>query len=254
MRTVKLTIAFDGTGLAGWQSQRNGQGIQDLIEARLAKMIGTPVRLHGAGRTDAGVHALAMAAHFQTESAIPLAAFVKGLNSLLPRAIRILDAQEAAPDFHARFSALGKAYRYQFVTSPILLPLDRLYFAHFPGPFDPAPVSACLDCLLGEHDFSSFEATGSRDQSRTEGRGAVRRISRAVCLTIDAGRLAWAIEIEGDGFLRHMVRNIVGTVVEAGRGRLAPERFRAILEARDRTQAGPTAPAQGLHLVRVLYG
>lgn len=254
MRNIKLVLAYDGTEYAGWQRQLGQPTIQQIVEEALARLTQVPVVLHGAGRTDAGVHAEGMTANFQTESAIPLSGLVKGLNSMLPEAIRVLAAEKVADDFHARYNARGKVYAYTFVATEIMPPCLRLYAAQIRGPFAAAAVGLCLPMLIGTHDFSSFEAAGSRDLSIAGGRGAVRTIFSAdlageECKDFTVYRLT----IAGDGFLRHMVRNIVGTLFAVGRGRLAPNEFQAIVAARDRTLAGATAPANGLTLKTVLY-
>ena len=165
MRNIRLLIAFDGTGYNGWQRQKHDVTIQGEIEARLAQMTRSAIALHGAGRTDAGVHAEGMVANFHTESRISSPDFLQGLNSLLPGAIRILQASDVSPEFHARFSAKGKHYLYHIATGPVLLPSERLYSLHIPFPLNMAAMTACLKCLLGTHDFSSFENSGSRDRS-----------------------------------------------------------------------------------------
>ncbi len=250
-RNIKLRLAYDGTNYVGWQRQRDQPTIQQILEEALARMTGERIVLHGAGRTDAGVHALAMIANFQTSAAIPLAAFERGLNSMLPPDIRILAAAEMPLAFHARFSASGKIYGYRFSTAPIMPPCERLYTAHFPGPCDPAAMRAAMPQLMGEHDFSSFEAAGSRP---AEGRrGAVRCIQRLELVEDGERPGNFEIIVAGDGFLRHMVRNIVGTLVEVGQGRRTPEEFGQLLAARNRILAGPTAPAHGLVLQEVFY-
>lgn len=250
-RNIKLRLAYDGANYVGWQRQRDQPTIQQTLEEALARMTGERIVLHGAGRTDAGVHALGMIANFHTAAAIPLAAFERGLNSMLPPDIRILAAAEMPLSFHARFSAGGKIYGYRFSTAPIMPPCERLYAAHFPGPCDPAAMRAAMPHLMGEHDFSSFEAAGSRP---AEGRrGAVRCIQRLE-LVQDQKQLGfYEIIVAGDGFLRHMVRNMVGTLIEVGRGRRSPDSLAALLAARDRSAAGATAPACGLTLKEVLY-
>jgi tRNA pseudouridine38-40 synthase len=253
-RNLVLLLAYDGTAYAGWQRQKGAPTVQGALEEKLATMTGHPAILHGAGRTDAGVHALGMVANFHTESTIPVDGLRRGLNSMLADDIRVLAVAEAAPDFHARFSTIGKAYRYCLTFEETVLPTERLYLARFPGPGDFDRMAACMPYLLGEHDFSSFEATGSRDLELEGGRGAVRRIDAAAIVLDAANGLRGEFCIAGNGFLRHMVRNIVGTLVEVGQGRRSPEDFAALLAARDRTQAGPTAPAHGLFLEEVFYG
>ena len=253
-RVIRLVLAYDGSSYCGWQRQRQGEAtIQATLEDCLQVICGHPQTVHGAGRTDAGVHALAMVAHFHTHVTHPLAAFTKGLNSLLPPDIRILSAGEAAPDFHSRFSASAKIYRYDFFCGEVMLPSKRLYTGHLPGKFDPVPAREALAQLLGTHDFSSFERAGSRDLTFTGGRGAIRTLYEASCLPTDALQQGWSLRLRGDGFLRQMVRIIAGTVVEIGEGKRPPESMPQILAARDRKAAGQTAPACGLFLEQVIY-
>lgn len=253
MRNIKLVLAYDGTDFAGWQRQLGQPTIQQVVEEAIGRMTQAPVVLHGAGRTDAGVHAEGMTASFHTETTIPLSGLVTGLNSMLPHAVRVLAAEDVANDFHARFNATGKVYVYSFVTAEIMPPCLRLYAAHVRGPFACEAVRLCLPMLIGTHDFSSFEAVGSRDQSIAGGRGAVRTIFSATLDEEGEDSRLYRLTIAGDGFLRHMVRNIVGTLFAVGRKRLTPDDFQEILPARDRTLAGATAPANGLTLKTVLY-
>jgi tRNA pseudouridine38-40 synthase len=254
VRNIKLVLAYDGTDYAGWQRQLGQPSIQQIVEEALARLTQAPVTLRGAGRTDAGVHAEGMAANFHTDSAIPLLGLVKGLNSMLPEAIRVLAAEKVANDFHARYNATGKVYVYTFMTTEIMPPCSRLYAVQVHGAFDCPAVRLCLPMLVGTHDFSSFEAIGSRDLSISGGRGAVRTIFAADLAAAEGKDSAiYRLTIAGDGFLRHMVRNIVGTLFAVGRGRLTPLDFQGILAARDRSLAGATAPAKGLTLKTVLY-
>lgn len=250
-RNIKLLIAFDGTEFNGWQRQKHDSTIQGEIEQRLALMAGSEVILHGAGRTDAGVHAEGMVANFSTGSSISCTAFLKGLNSMLPYAIRILDVIEMPADFHARFSAKGKLYQYTIQTSGVQPPNDRLYALHVPSQLDFHNISACLDVLIGTNDFSSFENSGSRDKSNIFGRGAIRTISEARLTTLEQQKHVFTFI--GDGFLRHMVRNLVGTLLEVGKGKYSIENFQQILLAKSREAAGPTAPPHGLTLKEVFY-
>lgn len=250
-RTIRLTIAFDGTDYCGWQKQKNGTSIQSVLEEKLSVITDSPVTLHGAGRTDAGVHALAMTAHFHTRSTIGCSPLQAGLNSMLPRSIRITESQEESPTFHARFSARAKTYLYRIYTGPVQSPIERLYMVHIPFTLNLEAMKSCLTIICGTHDFASFEASGSRDKTRTDGRGAVRTI-----LTSGFKELAnetYQFEFTGDGFLRHMVRNLVGTILEVGKGRRSVDEFKAILAAKDRSQAGSTAPAHGLYLKEIFY-
>lgn len=252
-RIIRLLLSYDGTAYAGWQRQRQGERtIQATLEDCLRTLCGHPVTVHGAGRTDAGVHALGMVAHFHTPVNHPLTAFSKGLNSLLPPDIRIFEAREAAPDFHSRFSACAKMYRYDFCTGEVLPPERRLYMGHFPGKslFDLKAVSKALHHLCATHDFTGFAHALELHEG---GRGAVRTLLAAHCEPISGLPGGWSLRLKGDGFLRQMVRIITGTVVEVGQGRRNADSVLEILAARDRRLAGKTAPACGLFLERVLY-
>jgi tRNA pseudouridine38-40 synthase len=251
MRNIKLTIAFDGTEFSGWQRQLNAPTIQGKLEEALSRITDSTVTLHGAGRTDAGVHALAMVASFQTTSSLSHAILNKGLNSILPSAIRILHTEDVGPEFHARFSATSKTYFYIIETGAIQSPINRLYAVHVPQDLTIEPMLQCLDLIIGTHDFASFEASGSRDKSISGGRGSVRTLQEATLNKTGTNELQFVFT--GDGFLRHMVRNIVGTVLEVGKGRKTVEEFKTILEAKDRSKASATAPAHGLFLKEVLY-
>lgn len=251
MRNIRLTIAYDGTRYQGWQRQDNGPTIQGALEERLQTMTREEVFVNGAGRTDSGVHARAMVANFKTACRISPTAFCRGLNSMLAKDIRILTAEEVQPDFHARFDACAKTYSYRIDTSNIQLPHLRLYRLHVPFQLDLAAMEECLTMIKGEHDFASFEAAGSRDPNQTTGRGSVRTILQAGLQHEAQGRLR--LRFTGDGFLRHMVRNLAGTLLDVGKGRTSLQEFGAILAAADRSRAGATAPAHGLFLEQVHY-
>jgi len=253
IRNILLRLAFDGTAYAGWQRQKEQPTIQGALEDKLALITNGPVSLHGSGRTDAGVHALGMTASFETASTIPCDGIIRALNSMLAEDIRGLAADEMEPDFHARINAKGKAYVYLVLIGGICPPTERLYNHHLKYQLLIEPIRECLAVLLGEHDFGCFEATGSRDPEFTGGRGAVRNIFRAELTEGQGMPLPLSFEIAGDGFLRHMVRNIVGTLLEVGAGRMSVEEFRAVLAGKDRAAAGPTAPARGLFLKEVYY-
>jgi tRNA pseudouridine38-40 synthase len=248
MRTLKLTIAYDGTGYVGFQRQQNGVSIQQRLEEALAPLAGDPTgrgpTVAGAGRTDAGAHALGQVASVHLESAVPASGILRALNVRLPPDIRVVGVVDAAPGFHARYHATGKSYRYRIVTTPVLSPFERFFAWHQPEPRDGEAMRAAAACLVGRHDFASFQARGAsvRHTERTIHRLDVR---------VAAGEIV--VEVDGDGFLRHMVRTIVGTVDEAGRGLRTPESLGDVLAARDRAAAGPTAPARGLTLVAVRY-
>jgi tRNA pseudouridine38-40 synthase len=243
-RTLKLTIAYDGTRFVGWQRQAEGESIQGLIEAALGRLEGAPVTAHGAGRTDAGVHAEGQVASARVSFDLEPATVVRAVNAQLPPDIRVRQVEETAPDFHARFSARGKSYRYQLANVPIASPFTRAFAWHVPEPLDPEAMGAAAALLAGTHDFAAFRSTGS-DVSTT-----VRTISRSVVRT--AGGLL-LYEVDGEGFLRHMVRAIVGTLVDVGRGSRGPGGIGALLDGAARADAGPTAPPHGLFLVRVEY-
>jgi tRNA pseudouridine38-40 synthase len=251
MRNLKLTIAYDGTAFSGWQKQLNAPTIQGELENVLSRITNNPVILHGAGRTDAGVHALGMVASFETESHILLKDLLKGVNATLPPAIQLLELENAPPDFHARFSAISKTYIYTIETGSIQSPLNRLYMVHIPQDLSIQLMLQCLKTITGTHDFASFEASGSRDKSITTGRGSVRTIQEATLNPTGNNELQFVFS--GDGFLRHMVRNIVGSILEVGKKRKTLEEFNTILEAKDRSVAAATAPAHGLLLKKVYY-
>jgi tRNA pseudouridine38-40 synthase len=250
-RNIKLLLAFDGSGYAGWQKQKTAKTIQGVIEGKLHIMTGEELCLHGAGRTDAGVHAVGMVANFHTEANISCQGFVRGLNSMLPTDIRVLEACEVETDFHARRSAKAKTYWYNFSNGPVQLPTKRLYSGHVFEELDIVAMQNSLGYLQGTHDFSSFEGAGSRNLE-LPGRGAVRTIIEASLETLGTGGKHRFI-ITGDGFLRHMVRNIVGTIFEVGKGKLAESDVVSILAEKDRSAAGPTAPACGLFLKEIFY-
>lgn len=250
-RNIRLLIAFDGTEFKGWQRQKHDITIQGEIEKGITRMTNSEAMLHGAGRTDAGVHADGMVAHFATISNISCTAFQKGLNSMLPDAIRILSAEEVAENFHSRFSAKGKHYEYTFFTGKIMPPTERLYTLHTPYSLDFDRIEHCLKALVGTHDFSSFENAGSRDKSFPSRKGAVRTLMSAELRQIRKNTYAFAFI--GEGFLRHMVRNIVGTLLEVGKHQRTVEEFKQTLAAKDRPAGGATAPAHGLKLIKVLY-
>ena len=244
MRTLKLTLAYDGTHYVGWQRQAAGQSIQGLLEDALARFDGQRVVVHGAGRTDAGVHALGQVASFQFAPRHETATLLRALNAELPEDVRVLTVEEAVDDFHARFSARSKRYRYQLRNTAIANPFERAFEWHVPEPLDRAAMQEAARALAGTHDFAAFQSAG------TEMSTTVRTMTHAG-FTRDAGQLVF--EIAGDGFLRHMVRAIVGTLVEVGRGARQPASLAQLLAGGTRADAGPTAPPHGLFLVSVDY-
>jgi tRNA pseudouridine38-40 synthase len=247
MRTVKLTVQYDGTGYVGWQRQENGTSIQGLLEAALSPIEGASIVVHGAGRTDAGVHALAQVGSATLTSRLDCGTLVRALNAVLPADVRIIAAEDMPPGFHARFSATGKIYEYRIVNAPLVSPFLHNYVWHVIQPLDITAMRVAASALIGRHDFAAFQGAGS-SVATTE------RTVRSIEWQDGGGYdLPLVMRIEGDGFLRHMVRNIAGTLVEVGLGRWPAGCVPGILASRDRTLAGPTAPASGLFLVRVLY-
>lgn len=248
MLRLKLTIAYDGSGYAGWQVQKTGTGVQEKVELALAKLFPFRPRLHSSSRTDAGVHALGLVAHFDVpkgEMRMPVKKLVLALNAWLPDDIRVLSAQLCRSNFHARFSATGKQYRYYIWNHPAMNPLLRHTAWHVPRALDVAAMRAGAKQFVGRHDFRALSSNPGYDR-----RSTVRCIRR--CEVQKRGRLLTVI-IEADGFLYKMCRGIVGTLVQIGLGRFASSDVRRILAGRDRRLAGMTAPAHGLVLWRVTY-
>ena len=253
MRNIKLTVAFDGTAYSGWQIQPGALTIQGMLIEAVARVTGERPVIHGSGRTDAGVHARALVASFRTGSRIPPAQLVRALNSSLPRDIRIMSASLAPESFHSRISAKSKIYRYQIYRGAILPPHLAREFWHCTYPIDLGIIREGIRLLPGEHDFASFAAkSGKLDLpgNPAQDRNTVRTLFRAEVKSSGA-RLVFVFE--GSGFLHHMVRNMVGTLLDLGRGRCNLQEFSDLLQQRDRTLAGVTAPACGLVLWRVKY-
>lgn len=244
MRTIKLTIEYDGTAYCGWQLQPNGLSIQEVMEGALAKILGAPTRLRSSGRTDAGVHARGMVAAFSTETAIPLTAFSDGLNTLLPPDIAVRAAAEAEPGFNPRADAVGKLYRYTIFNGPRRSPLSRLYAWHLRGRLDLDAMRAGAAHFIGEHDFVAFRTSGCAAKTTVRKMESVEVTRSGDILTID---------VRGSGFLRNMVRVMVGTLVAVGQGKLPPDAVALILAGKGGLPAGPTAPSRGLCLEKVFY-
>lgn len=244
MRNILLTIEYDGTNYHGWQRQKNAVSIQQLIEKAIEKITGSKANLIGSGRTDSGVHALAQRANFKTEARIPAERIPFALNSCLPPDIRITGAEEVAHDFHARYDAIGKKYRYRIYNSEIPSAIHRNYSCFIPERLDIDRMKEASMYILGSRDFSSFCGSGSFAKSR------VRNVE---LLEIEKKGKFIDIIIRADGFLYNMVRIIAGTLVEVGKGSMPPHHVRDILDKRDRRFAGPTLPPQGLFLEEVYY-
>lgn len=245
MRTIRLTVAYDGTELHGWQYQPDRPTVQGLLMTACARVLGARVKVVGASRTDAGVHALRQVASVSTSASIEPAALGRALNALLAPAVRVLDAREAPAGFSARRSARGKRYAYLIDRGRAADPFMRRFAWHVPQPIDTGRLAAGLRSLRGKRDFSAFCAAPGRGHSPVCTLWSARVVTRGRFLLI---------AVSGDRFLHHMVRNIVGTVIQMARAGTPRTRLDEIVESRDRRRAGPTAPAHGLSLLRVLYG
>jgi len=241
----RLTLSYRGAAYAGWQRQNNATTVQQVVERALSDLLAQPVQIVGASRTDAGVHARGQVAHLEPPTDFPARGLVHGANQRLPEDIRVLAAERMAEAFHARKHAAFKLYCYRFVQAPILSPLDALFAVHLPGEVDLVAMQRAAEFLLGEHDFTAFARSGG---SHTQ---PVRRIDEAGWQRSSAGVLEF--RVVGSGFLRGMVRSIVGTLLEVGKGQRSVDDIQRLLEGRPRSEAGPTAPARGLTLERVGY-
>ena len=244
-RTLKITVSYDGSDFVGWQRQGRGTSVQGLIEEALAKIDGAPVTLHGAGRTDSGVHAIGQVASARIVSPLDDRRIARALNAHLPETIRITDVSTVPDDFHARFSALAKTYEYRIWNGRTVPPFVRQYTWHIIEPLDMAAMEAASAAIPGEHDFAAFRSARSLNHT------TVREITSASWRTGEGGTLVFAIS--GKGFLRYMVRSLVGTVVEIGRGQRPTDDVARLLAVPDRSRAGRTAPARGLFLMKVDY-
>ncbi|NWG03797.1 MAG: tRNA pseudouridine(38-40) synthase TruA [Syntrophaceae bacterium] len=245
MRTIKLIIEYDGANYQGWQVQPKGPTLQGLLEEKLRLLTGEPIHLFGSGRTDAGVHALGQVAHFKTQSPMEVHSMKRALNSLLPRDIVIQSLKEVEDSFHARKHAKSKVYEYRILNRDLRSAFFRNYVWHIPQKLNLIEMTKATKGLIGEHDFSAFRSVG------TPTRTAIRKVIRAEWKKGRDGVLRF--EIEATGFLKQMVRAIVGTLIEVGKGKINAEDFKKILESKDRKKAGPTAPAHGLFLKEVKY-
>ena len=244
MRNFRMIVAYVGTRYSGWQVQPEQATVQGVLEGTIAALLQEKVRLAGAGRTDAGVHAAGQVANFLSPSRIPAEGLRRGLNDRLPEDIRIMRVEETAPGFHARADARGKEYRYRIARAEVVSPFDAPFAAAVRGPLDLAAMRSAAAAFEGRHDFTSFCATQCRIENKE------RTVSRS-----DLAESGPFLEyrVRADGFLQHMVRTLVGTLILVGKGRMPSGSIPAILEARDRRAAGPCAPPRGLVLEKVFY-
>ena len=247
MRRIRTLLSYDGTDYHGWQVQPGLPTIQGALEQVLSGIEGRPVQVAGSGRTDAGVHAIAQVAAFSIENPIPVDTLRRAMNRLLPRDIRVLQAEEAAPDFHPRFQARRKTYEYRIFRGEICSPFERRYVYHHPYPLAIDEMIAGAPLLEGQHDFTAFAASDERDELE------LSKMRTIFCsrLTLDGERLIY--RVTGGGFLKHMVRNVVGVLLEVGKGNIDRAGLLARLEPGCKIPPGPTAPARGLFLVSVEY-
>jgi tRNA pseudouridine38-40 synthase len=247
MRYLKLTIAYDGTDFHGWQMQSGKPTIQGEIVSVLGLLTQEKIAVYGAGRTDAGVHALGQVASFRTRSALSAPELQRALNALLPPAIRITAVEETGPDFNARWSARAKTYRYRLYRGKVVPPMIWRYVLHYPFPLDEDRMRDAAARFVGAHDFAAFAAsTGSEDDDKE--RSTVREVYATEL--VRAGE-ELVFTVRGRSFLRYMVRKMVGTLLDVGRGRLSPEDIDRLYESKDRAKSGPTVPSQGLCMVSV---
>ena len=257
MHNIKLTLAYDGTDFCGWQLQPGQPTIQGALVDVAEKLTQHRPMMQGAGRTDAGVHAAGQVANFKTQSGMCAGEFQRAFNALLPTSIRVMAAEEAPPDFHARWNATAKTYRYRIFRGRVVPPFVRRYVQHDPYPLDFAAMADAARRFEGEHDFTSFAgSSGSEEHDR-------ERITTRVIYRSEMIRAAgedpaisaeeWMYVVRGKSFLRYMVRKIAGTLIDVGRGKLRSEDIPCIFEMRDRSKSGPTMPPQGLCLAEVEY-
>ena len=265
MRNLRLTLSYDGADLAGWQVQPGRTTVQGALASAIGRLSGENVLPQGSGRTDAGVHALAQVASFATASTIPTENWMRALNDILPPSIRVLEVTEAAPEFHARKSARAKTYRYRILRAAICPPFLARYVWHYPYPLEESAMVEAAGVVAGEHDFTSFAAVDPERMARmaagenvhttnvrpTNVRPTNVRTIFSSSWTREGEELIYTVR--GNGFLHHMVRNLAGTFLLVGKGTVSLEDLRRILDARERTAAGATAPACGLYLVGVEY-
>ncbi|HHW58217.1 MAG TPA: tRNA pseudouridine(38-40) synthase TruA [Clostridia bacterium] len=244
MKNVMIVIEYDGTNYHGWQYQKNAVTVQEVLEKAIKKVTGEEVNLIGASRTDTGVHALYQVANFRTTTKIPVKNLPYALNSVLPDDVVVVQAKEVDDSFHARYSAKKKRYRYLILNRKFPMPTMRNYCWHIDYPLNIEKMKKAASYLVGTHDFSAFKASGSSKTS------TIRTVHD---LTIEKNEDFISIEIEADGFLYNMVRIIVGTLVYVGLGKIKENTLYDILNSKDRTKAGITAPSEGLYLIKIIY-
>jgi tRNA pseudouridine38-40 synthase len=250
MKNIKLTIAYDGAGFHGWQVQPNVATVQGALNDAASQITQEKIFMHGASRTDTGVHALGQVANFKTHSPLSAQEFQRALNGVLPPTIRVMAAEEVAPDFHSRWQSHGKTYRYRIFRGEVLPPFEHQRTLHIPWPLDEDAMATAARAFEGEHDFTTFAASsGAEDDDKD--RDMTRVIYSSEMLRTGSDELQYVVR--GRSFLRYMVRRIVGTLIEVGRGRIAPEEIPPLFEARDRAKSGQTAPPEGLYLVSLEY-
>lgn len=242
MKNYKIILCYEGTDFCGWQRQKTGRTIQGVVEAAVSLITKTKVVVHGAGRTDAGVHALAQAASFQARVRLDTQTFCRALNAVLPGDVRILSLEEVGSGFHARKSAKAKIYRYIIINDTTISPFLRRYALHIPYPLKFKAMRQAAGLFVRQADFSAFSSNKERKPVRTVFSSEIKKSRNKLIYTVEA-----------NGFLRYMVRSIVGTLIEVGRGKYPPEIIDEIFASKKRSLAGPTAPAHGLYLVEVRY-
>lgn len=244
MRNIKLILEYDGTRYCGWQKQKNGLSIQEVLQRSVENIVGHEIKIIGSSRTDAGVHAKGMVANFHTSSNIPIEKFAAAINSKLPHDIAVIDAKEVAETFHSRYDSKGKRYSYLIFNRKTRSPLYRNYAAQIPVHLDIQKMNEAASFILGTHDFSAFKASKSSVKNNIRTVKSIEVIKNGDIIKI---------QVEADGFLYNMVRIIAGTLIEVGMGKILPHDVKYIIESRDRKLAGKTAPPQGLYLECVYY-